>query len=379
MTRIAIVGAGSDAATDLIEVLAERGFDLGGLRVLADESLAGEAIEAAGWDVRVEPAVPGSLAGCEVALFLGDGELARDLVPEAAAAGTLVIDATPYSRESGAPVILPEVNAERIAELVTDGVIAVPGAAGVGLAVALAPLHEAARVRRVVVTVFESAAMRGRDAMDLLSRQSVKLMQGVGLDRGDSSEQLAFNARPQTALLDGGGWSLDERRLAGDVAAVFGESAPDVVATVVRVPVFTGAGLSVYVELEQPLGLDEVQRLLRGGRGIMLPEASEDEDAAADGDGGAEDEYEDDGDAAEAYADEERDQDEEGEERHDLLHDLGAGPVDVSGSEAVHVTRLHADPREPRALAFWIAFDELRKGTSLTLVATLEVALRELR
>lgn len=363
MTRIAIVGASSEVTTDLIDVLVERGFDLAGLRVLADESLAGEAIEAAGYDVRVEPAVAGSLAGCEVALFLGDGTLARALVPEASAEGAIVIDATPYSREeTHAPVVLPEVNAGRLKELAGNGVIAVPSPHGVGLAVALAPLHEAATVRRVVTTVFESAAVRGREAMDVLSQQSVKLMQGRGFDHDESPEQLAFNARPQAAALGGDGWSVDERRIAGDIAALFGEPAPDVVATVVRVPVFAGMAQSVYVELERPLGRDEALQLLREGRGILLPEtfdapAAEDEEPLED----------------EEFVDEER------EATYDLLHDESPGPVDVGGSEAVHVARLHADPREPRALAFWIAFDELRKGTSLTLVATLEIALRELR
>jgi aspartate-semialdehyde dehydrogenase len=362
MTRIAIVGASSEVTSDLIDVLVERGFDLAGLRVLGDESLAGEAIEAAGYDVRVEPAVPGSLAGCEVALFVGDGTLARELVPEASAAGTIVLDATPYSREeASAPVILPEVNADRIAELAVDRVVALPSMHGVGLAVALAPLHEAATVRRVVTTVFESAAARGREGMDLLSQQTVKLMQGRGFDHDESPEQLAFNARPQAAALAGDGWSVDERRIAGDMAALFGEPAIDVLATVVRVPVFAGTAQSVYVELERPLGREEALQLLREGKGILLPEtfeAAEPADEALPDDG---------------FVDQEQ------EEAYDLLHDESPGPVEVSGSEAVHVARVHADPRNPRALAFWIAFDELRKGTSLALVSTLEIALRDLR
>jgi aspartate-semialdehyde dehydrogenase len=377
MTHIAIVGASEEVATDLIEVLAERGFDLAGLRVLADESLAGEAIEAAGFDVRVEPAVSGSLQGCAVALFVGDGTLARELVPEAQARGVLVIDATPYSREElHAPVILPEVNADRLAELVTDRVIALPSPHGVGLAVALAPLHDAATVRRVVTTVFESAAVRGREAMDRLSAQSVKLMQGRGLERGEAREQLAFNVRPQAAHLDVDGWAVDERRIAADLTALFAAPAPDVVATVVRVPVFAGVAQSVYVELERPLGLDEAQQLLREGRGILVAEPpADDEDQPDDGDDDARADERDDEPYDDEYADDAGD---EQEPTYDVLHDASPGPVDVSGSDAVHVARLHTDLREPRALAFWIAFDELRKGTSLTMVATLEIALREL-
>lgn len=373
MTRIAIVGASSEVATDLIDVLAERGFDLSGLRVLGDESLAGEAIEAAGYDVRVEQAARGALGSVDVAIFVGDGALARLLVTEAHAAGAIVIDATPFSRSGGAPVVLPEVNAERIGELGDKRILAVPGPHGVGLAAALAPLHEAAGVMRVVTTVFDSAAMHGREAMDALSQQSVRLMQGRGLSNDEFPEQIAFNARPQAASLDGEGWSSDELRLAREMSALFGDGV-EVIATVVRVPVFAGAAQAVWVELERPLETEEAERLLREGRGILLPEPREASDVNGSGEPSVDDP--DDG----AYDDEPRDDEEDDEpvaERgHDLLHDEGPGPVEVGGSEAVHVARVRADRG---GVAFWIAFDELRKGISLSLVATLEIALRDLR
>ncbi len=372
--RIAIVGATSEVAAELIEMLAARGFDLRTLRVLADESLAGEAIEAAGYDVRVEPAVRGSLGKVDVALFLGDGTLARELVPEARDQGAIVIDASPFARdELGAPLVLPEVNAASVKQLAKDRVLAIPGPHTAGLAAALAPLHEAATVRRVVTTVFESAAMRGREAMDELSRQSVGLMQGRGIDRRESPEQLAFNARPQASTLESGGWSVDERRLAHEIATLF-DAPIDVAATVVRVPVFAGTAQAVFVELADELALDEATKVLREGRGVVLPEPP-----VGSGDGA-------DATAAEALSEEDdatvepdEDEEEEGGDEPDLLHDQTPGPVDVSGSEAVHVARLRTLPRDPRALAFWLAFDDLRKGLSLTLVATLEIALRELR
>lgn len=372
MMRIAIVGASSEVATDLIEVLVERGFDLSGLRVLGNDSLAGEGIEAAGYDVRVEQALRGSLGSVDAALFVGDGALARLLVAEAHEAGAIVIDATPFSRSAGAPLVLPEVNADRIGELGAKRILAVPGPHGVGLAVALAPLHEAAGVKHVVTTVFDSAAMHGREAMDALSNQSVRLMQGRGLGADEFPEQIAFNARPQSASLDGEGSSSDELRLGREIAGLFGE-AIGVVATVVRVPVFAGAAQAVWVELERPLGTEEAEQLLREGRGILLPEPR----SASAGNGSGEpsvDDLDDD-----AYDDEPRDDEEQEpvEERlHDLLHDEGPGPVEVGGSEAVHVARIRADAR---GVAFWVAFDDLRKGSSLSLVATLEIALRELR
>jgi aspartate-semialdehyde dehydrogenase len=373
MARIAIVGASSEVATDLIDVLADRGFDLAGLRVLGDESLAGEAIEAAGYDVRVEQAVRGSLGSVDVALFVGDGALARLLLPEAHQAGAIVIDATPFSRSAGAPVVLPEVNADRIGELGAKRILAVPGPHGVGLAVALAPLHEVAGIKRVVTTVFDSAAMHGRAAMDALSQQSVRLMQGRGLSPDEFPEQIAFNARPQLAPLDADGSSFDELRLAREITGLFGD-AIEVVVTIVRVPVFAGAAQAVWVELDRAIETEEAERLLREGRGILLPEPGQ----ASEGngaDGATEDEYsDDDGDDDEGRDDEDE---EPAEPRtHDLLHDEAPGPVEVGGSEAVHVARIRATGS---GVAFWVAFDELRKGISLSLVATLEIALRDLR
>jgi aspartate-semialdehyde dehydrogenase len=140
------------------------------------------------------------------------------------------------------------------------------------------------------------------------------------------------------------------------------------------VPVFAGAAQAVWVELERAIETEEAERVLREGRGILLPEPG----VASDGngaDGPTEDEPADD----EVYGDEAHD--DEGEEpaeprTHDLLHDEGPGPVEVGGSESVHVARIRA---AGKGVAFWVAFDELRKGTSLSLVATLEIALRDLR
>lgn len=373
MTRIAIVGASSEVATDLIDVLAERGFDLSGLRVLGDETLAGEGIEAAGYDVRVEQAARGSLGTVDAAIFVGDGALARLLVAEAHAAGAIVIDATPVSRAAGAPIVLPEVNGERIGELGEKRILAVPGPHGVGLAAALAPLHEAAGVKRVVTTVFDSAAMHGREAMDALSQQSVRLMQGRGLANDEFPEQLAFNVRPQSASTDAEGSSFDELRLGREIKGLFGD-AVEVAATVVRVPVFAGAAQAVWVELERPLATEQAEQMLREGRGILLPEPR----IAGDTNGSGEpspDELDEDGWDQEPHDDEQEDEPLE-ERSHDLLHDEEPGPVEVGGSEAVHVARIRAD-RD--GVALWLAFDELRKGISLTIVATLEIALRDLR
>ncbi|HYC22604.1 MAG TPA: Asd/ArgC dimerization domain-containing protein [Candidatus Bathyarchaeia archaeon] len=362
MNRIAIVGGGPDVSQELLEVLLSRGHELAAIRVLDDESQAGAYIELDAGRTRVDPATPANLAGTDAVVFLGDGLLARDLVGEAIAAGALVIDATPYSRRvKHAPLVVPEINPEAIVTVGGERLVACPTPAAVGLAVALGPLREAAAVRRVVTTVFEPVSQRGRDAIEALSRQSVALIQGQPIDRSELPEQLAFNLRPQAASREGDGWAFDERVLAEEVGALFGEPRIDVAASFVRAPVFFGMAQSVYVELGRPLAADELERIVRTGRGLLLAGSlGEAEPPVA------------------APAPDEDDDDDDAQGNVDPAYDLEAGPVEVSGSDAVHVSRLRVDPQREGGVAFWIAFDNVRKGVVLNAAMILEIALRDL-
>jgi len=362
MSRIVIVGGGPDVSQELLEVLLSRGHELAAIRVLDDESQAGAYIELDAGRTRVDPATPANLAGADAAVFLGDGLLARDLVAEAIAAGALVIDATPYSRRvKHAPLVVPEINPEAIGAIGGERLVACPTPAAVGLAVALGPLREAAAVRRVVTTVFEPVSQRGREAIEALSRQSVALIQGQPIDRSELPEQLAFNLRPQAASREGNGWAFDERVLADEVGALFGEPRIDVAATFVRAPVFFGMTQSVYVELGRPLASDDLEQIVRAGRGLLLAGSLGEGEppGTAPALGGEDDDDEASGDVDPAY-------------------DLEVGPVEVSGSDAVHVSRLRVDPQREGGVAFWIAFDNVRKGVVLNAAMTLEIALRDL-
>jgi aspartate-semialdehyde dehydrogenase len=360
MRRIVIVGGGPDLSQELLEVLLSRGLELAAIRVLDDESQAGAYIELDVGRTRVDPATPANLADADAAVFLGDGLLARDLVGTAMAAGALVIDATPYSRRvKHAPLVIPEINPEAIAAVGGERLVACPTPAAVGLAVALGPLREAAAVRRVVTTVFEPASQRGREGIEALSRQSLALIQGQPIDRSELPEQLAFNLRPQAASREAGGWAFDERVLADEVGALFGQPRIDVAATFVRAPVFFGMAQSVYVELGRPLASDDLERIVRAGRGLLLAGSLvEGEPAAKAAALGADDD--------EAFAD------------VDPAYDEEVGPVEVSGSDAVHISRLRVDPQREGGVAFWIAFDNVRKGVVLNAALTLEIALRDL-
>jgi aspartate-semialdehyde dehydrogenase len=353
--QIAVVGGGESLAGQVVELLLERDFEMDSIRLLDDEERAGSWEEIAGHRVKVGPATAEKLAGIDAALFCDDGRLARELVQVVRTEGALVVDGSPFSRRFGTgPIVVPEVNAARIEGFATQGVIASPTSAAVGLSVALAPLRERFGLRRVVTTVLEPASQRGAEAIEELSRQAIAMFQGQGPDQSDEGqERIAFNIRPLgDSSLPGvpAGFALEEHVCAMEVAALFGEPRVMVLPTFLRVPVFCGASQVVYAELERAAELEELEALYRGARGLLLAGA-----IAAGGEPSQE-------------------MIESGEYRLEL--DERPGPLDVNGSEAVHVGRIRRDPARPEAVSFWLAYDDQRKGVALNMVASLELARR---
>lgn len=348
--RVTLVGDDAELSEQILRALLERGFELEVIRALGSEERHGDFIEVEEARLRVDKADSLGLAGTDSVLFYGEGDLADnliDLVPN----GVLVLDATPSATaRPGAVPVVPEVNAEMIGALAQSGPLALASPATVGLAVALFPLHEAGRVRRVVTTILQPASSAGRDGIERLSRQSVALMQGRALDEDVDPEHFAFNLRPQVGD-EYSPWSSDENRLAREIGVIFGEPRIEVVATAVRAPVFYGVAQSVYVETETALDPDEAERLLLRGRGLLVAGST-----AIDPD--------------EVAVSEEETPIEE-------VLDLSPGPVEVAGSDAVHVSHVRADPYREEALAFWVCLDDQRKGVALNAVAALEIAMRD--
>ncbi|MFM7737565.1 MAG: Asd/ArgC dimerization domain-containing protein [Alphaproteobacteria bacterium] len=424
--RVAIVGASTELSGDLADMLVDRGIAGERLRLLGGDETAGETVDVRGRRVRIEAATRESLAEVDVALFCGDPRLAARLIPQARDGGALSVDATGCTRGLAAvPAVVPEVNGDQLEELAPGSVVASPDPLAVALALVLAPLHRMGGVRRVVATVLAPASRLGAVGIEALSRQSVALMQGRSLDRAGFPEQLAFNLRVQPGQ-DATGWSDAEEGLAAVVPALLSAPETVVAATLVRAPVFFGTAISLDVEIEGEVGVEQVVGALREGQGLLVsgsPEEtlaralaehadappgaterparrrgdpSEVDFAAEDADGRDDDfdDDEDDDDLDEDFRDDELeredgdpDEDEDddeaelgagedddggGEESGEAPPDPSPGPVDVAGSDYVHVSRVRVDPRRPTAIAMWIAFDEVRRGVARNLVAILE-------
>lgn len=331
--KVAIVGATGAVGREMIKTLAERGFPVDEAVALASGRSAGAEISFGEKTVlKVRDLDRYDFAGTALALFSPGAAVSAVHAPRAAAAGCLVIDNTSQFRmEPGVPLVVPEVNGRVLAARPKRGIIANPNCSTIQMVMALKPLHDIAKVRRVVVATYQSVSGAGKEAMDELWSQT----RGVFVNDPPLAEQftkpIAFNVIPHIdAFLDDGS-TKEEWKMAVETRKILD---PDiqVIATCVRVPVMIGHGEAVHVEFERPITEKQARDALRGAPGITVMDQRED--------GGY------------------------------------ATPIEIAGEDSVFVSRIRRDPTVPHGLAFWCVGDNLRKGAALNAVQIAELALR---
>jgi len=324
---IAVVGATTLIGEELVRLLGERKFPVGEIRLLGTTRTAGRKID----EVTVGLVGQSAFDGIDVAFFAAGPAVSGEHVGSALRAGAVVIDASSRFRlEDTVPLVVPEVNAALLTRAEPPRLVATPSSTAVGLAVVLAPLVEAAGVRRVVVSTYQSAAGAGRRAVEYLSRESIALLSGRGEDDATQVRR-AFNCIPQVGTVEIDGATTYEQAVADEVRKILVQPDLAIHVTAVRVPMFFGVAASVAVELERPLGLEAAREVLRDGRGILL---------------------------------------------HDDRETGAPTPADVIGSQATHVGRVREDPTVPGGLALWIALDSIEKGVALNAVEIAEILIR---
>jgi aspartate-semialdehyde dehydrogenase len=331
--KVAVAGATAPLGREILKTLAERDFPV-------DEAVALATRRAAGAEVSFgEKAVLKArdierfdFAGTTLAFFAGGEAMAAAHAPRAAAAGCLVIDTSARFRmEPGVPLVVPEVNGRAIAARPRKGIIANPGSSAIQIALVLQPLHAIGRARRIVATLLHSVSGAGKEAMDELWSQT----RGIFVNDAPLPEQfpkpIAFNIIPQVEPFVENGATRAEWGLAVELRKILD---PDiqVAATAVRVPVMIGDAAAVMVEFERPVSEGAAREALRRAPGIALLDQRDD--------GGY------------------------------------ATPVEVTGEDAVFVSRLRRDPTVPHGLGFWCVADNLRKGGALNAVQLAEEMLR---
>ena len=328
---VAVVGATSLVGEEIIRLLGERQFPVGDVRALGSPRTAGRQLE----QTTIGLVGPDAFRGVDFAFFAAGPMVASAHARDAAHAGALVVDTSSrYRGDDGVPLVVPEANARVLEVAPPPTLVASPSSTAVGLSVVLAPLAEAAGLRRVLVSTYQSAAGAGRRAVERLSKESLALLSGRGDD--DVALRRAFNCVPQVGTVEIDGVTSHERAIGDEVRKVLALPELAMHVTAVRVPMFFGMGATVVVELERPLDRTMAATVLRSARGLLVHD-----------------------DADEAVA--------------------LPTPADVVGSQATHVARLHEDRSVPNGLALWMAFDSIEKGAALNAVQIAEILLRHVR
>jgi aspartate-semialdehyde dehydrogenase len=320
---IAIVGATGAVGEQLREVLEDRQFPVGNLRLLASERSAGQFLPFQGRQVRVDILKEDSFAGIDIALFSAGGKVSAKFAPVAVAAGAVVVDNTACFRmEFDVPLVVPEVNASEIA-----------GYKNRGMVVALKPLHDAARLKRVVVSTYQSVSGAGRMAMEELSQQVGALFNGREIRKEKFPHQIAFNCIPHIDVFMEDGYTKEEWKLIQETRKILDEPSLAVTATTVRVPVFCSHSESVNVETEKKLTAEQARSLLRDAPGIILADVP-------------------------------------GENIYPMA-------IDAVGKDATYVGRVREDASVANGLNLWVVADNLRKGAALNAVQIAEILIRD--
>ena len=219
--NVAIVGATGAVGEQMREVLEEREFPVGELRLLASERSAGQFLPFNERNLRVEVLSEDSFKGIDIGLFSAGGSVSAKFAPTAVAAGAVVVDNTGYFRmESDIPLVVPEVNAKQIANYNTRGIIANPNCSTIQMVVALKPIHDAARIKRVVVSTYQSVSGAGRRAMEELGQQVGALFNGRELKKEKFPHQIAFNCIPHIDVFTDGGYTKEELKMINETRKI---------------------------------------------------------------------------------------------------------------------------------------------------------------
>jgi aspartate-semialdehyde dehydrogenase len=324
---VAVVGATGAVGTEMIEVLEERKFPVTRLVPLASTRSAGGTVTFEGNEVPIEVLTKDSFAGVDIALFSAGAELSREFAPIAVKAGTVVIDnSAAWRMTPEVPLVVPEVNAHDIQR--HKGIIANPNCSTIQMVVALKPLHDEARIKRIVVTTFQSVSGTGKDAMDELMAECQDLLSFKSASPKVYPYQIAFNCLPQIDDFLPSGYTKEEMKMVHETRKIMGDQSIHVTATTVRVPVYVGHSEAVNIETERKLSANEARAILSTAPGVLLYD--------------------------------------------DPAHKIYPMPLEVAGKDEVYVGRVREDESIANGLNLWVVADNLRKGAALNAVQIAE-------
>jgi aspartate-semialdehyde dehydrogenase len=330
--RVAVVGATGNVGREMLTTLSERSFPADEVAAVASSRSVGKRVSFGDTKTLVvKDLATFDFTGYDIALFSAGGETAKVHAPRAAQAGCVVIDNSSYWRmNADVPLVVPEVNPEAIRQFEKRRIIANPNCSTIQMVAALKPLHDAYRIKRVVVSTYQSTSGAGKAAMDELFTQTrgIYVNEPVESHRKKFTKQIAFNVIPHIDVFMPDGATKEEWKMVEETKKIL-DPKIKVIATCVRVPTFIGHGEAVTIECEKPIDENAARELLREAPGVSVVDHRADEGYVT--------------------------------------------PVECAGEDAVYVSRIRKDPTVDNGLAMWIVADNLRKGAALNAVQIAEV------
>ena len=332
--NVAVAGATGAVGNEMVSILEERNFPVDRLKLLASTRGAGTRMEFKGKSYTVEVMDENSFAGIDVGLFSPGGSVSQKFAPIAGKAGCVVIDNTSAFRmDPDVPLVVPEVNPHAIAQYTKKNIIANPNCSTIQMVVALKPIHDAARIKRIVVSTYQSVSGTGKRAIRELESQVLAIYNQQEVKKEVYPHQIAFNCLPHIDVFLDNGYTKEEMKMVNETRKIMEDDSIRVTATTVRVPVFYSHSEAVNIETEKKVTAEEVRKILSRAPGVVVvdnPKLSE--------------------------------------------YPLA---IDAAGKDETFVGRIREDESIPNGINLWVVSDNIRKGAALNAVQIAEILIQK--
>lgn len=331
--KIAVAGATGNVGREILNLLAERNFPADQIIPLASRNSVGHKVYSGDRELTVQALEDYDFTGTQIGLFSPGGSISAVQAPRAAKQGCVVIDNTSHFRmDKDVPLIVPEVNPEALSDYKKRNIIANPNCSTIQMVVALKPLHDIAKIKRVVVSTYQAVSGGGKDAMDELYDSTKKIYQNEMPTPKKFSKRIAFNVIPQIDVFMADGSTKEEWKMKVETKKIFGSQDIQVEATCVRVPVFNAHAEAVNIEFENPITADQAREALDGSDGIMVIDNPD--------------------------------------------NMAFTTPIEASAKDPVFVSRIRQDTSVKHGLSIWVVADNLKKGAALNAIQIAELLIK---
>ncbi|MBW2145756.1 MAG: aspartate-semialdehyde dehydrogenase [Deltaproteobacteria bacterium] len=328
--HVAVAGATGAVGKEMVKVLEERNFPVNELKLLASQRSIGLTMPFRGEELPIELLTEKAFSGIDLGLFSPGAAVSKEFAPIAAQQGCVVVDNTSAFRMNpDVPLVVPEVNAHAIAHYTNKGIIANPNCSTIQMAVVLKPIHDAARVLRVVVSTYQSVSGTGKEAIDELEAQTISIMNCRPVTKKVYPHQIAFNCLPHIDVFLDNGYTKEEMKMVNETKKIMEDPSIRITATTVRVPVFYSHSESVNIETERKLTVDQVRDILSKSPGVRVVD--------------------------------------------DPSTNTYPLAIDAAGQDETLVGRIRDDESITCGINLWIVADNLRKGAALNAVQIAEI------